>query len=349
MASAVFQQDPDAQATFLTSHRDIDRVVLENSFVADDKRCSIISLSVTQPPGLKWSNISQTRALAGSVLRCRRRFKSISTHVVFATGGFASLPGLLAAKRSRIPTVLFEANTQPGKITRWWKPLATARFCAWPAEKVPLLTDFKCVGMPVRSWNTDTTNETHSSMTLESRRILIVGGSQGSQRLNEIVHAALPRLKLPYGWEILHQTGSNIRPVIVTQSGQPRITTKPYLDDLPGTLESSAFVISRAGAVTLGEIAATGCPSILVPLSTAALNHQQSNAEFLRQQGAALVIDETGSHPQVDLANAVHALVNNHSSRQMMSQAARLLHRPNAADEIARSLIELSDLTQRNH
>ena len=201
----------------------------------------------------------------------------------------------------------------------------------------------------MRSWNTDTTNETHSSMTLESRRILIVGGSQGSQRLNEIVHAALPRLKLPYGWEILHQTGSNIRPVIVTQSGQPRITTKPYLDDLPGTLESSAFVISRAGAVTLGEIAATGCPSILVPLSTAALNHQQSNAEFLRQQGAALVIDETGSHPQVDLANAVHALVNNHSSRQMMSQAARLLHRPNAADEIARSLIELSDLTQRNH
>ncbi|MCH2201513.1 MAG: UDP-N-acetylglucosamine--N-acetylmuramyl-(pentapeptide) pyrophosphoryl-undecaprenol N-acetylglucosamine transferase [Fuerstiella sp.] len=349
VAEALFHRDPDAQVTFLTSGRRVDQVVLKNSFVADDERCSIVALSVTQPPGLTFSGASHAWALADSVLRCRRQFRSISTHVVLATGGFASLPGLLAAKQCRIPTVLFEANTRPGKINQWWKPLATARFSAWPVADVPRLADFVYVGMPVRSWTAEAKEKQLSSEISGIRRILIVGGSQGSRRLNDIVHAALPLVKLPDDWQILHQTGTDKRSFISTQCSRHNMTTKSYIDHLPDALRQSAFVISRSGAVTLGEIAATGCPSILIPLSTAALSHQNSNAEFLRNQGAAIIVNETGAHPEIDLANAIHTLVNDTSSRQTMSQAAQLLHRPDAASDIARSLLELADRSQHNN
>ena len=346
IAEALLTFDPHAQLTFLTSGRDIDGIVLRNSFVANDKRCTIIRLPMTQPPRINRSGPSHTWILWKSILRCCRVLKQRPAAAMLSTGAFASVPGLLAAKCLRIPVVLFEANVVHGKVNQRWARHAVLRLGGWPTKNSPTDSDFRYVGMPVRSVVPARTNS--QSVTQESKvqQILIVGGSQGSHRLNDIVRAALGKMSLSEHWKILHQTGSNDASYIQPNCGRCNISTIPYIDDLPQALSRSEFAISRAGAVTLGEIAATGCPSILVPLSVSAENHQQKNALQFVKCGAAVLVDESSPQAVDDMVSAINQLIRDVEIREAMSEAARSLHQPRASDRIAKLLIEVADRTQ---
>ncbi|MEO2031980.1 MAG: glycosyltransferase [Planctomycetaceae bacterium] len=347
IAKALLTLDTDAQVTFLTSGRDVDRIVLEHSFVATDQRCTVIPLSLTQPPRLDRSGPAQIRALWKSIGLCRRVFAQQPVGALLSTGAFASVPGLLAAKRSKIPVILFEANAQPGKVNRWWKRCAALSLSGWPPDCAKDDVGFEYVGMPVRPDVTSTTTTNPAAAESDHGQILVLGGSQGSRRLNSMVRAAISQTRLPSDWHVLHQTGDceTDEPAFGNQN---RVTTVAYLDSLGSELHRSAFVISRAGAVTLGELAATGCPSILVPLHSAAENHQHQNAARFVRQGAALLVEETGADAVQELLGAIHRLVSDAKTRAAMRQAAQSLHQPGAAQHVAELLLQLADQTQRN-
>lgn len=343
VAEQLLTRRPDAHITFLTSGRDIDRVVLQHSVIANDERCKIVPLSLTQPPGLSWSGVMHAWALGDSVLKCRRLLRQIAADVMLATGAFASVPALLAAKRMNLPVLLFEANAVPGKVNRWWAQYASSLLSGWPQPASEHRSAFEYVGMPVRPGGSLTSDPSTALLRPDRQQILIVGGSQGSQRLNELVNSALPMTELPERWSVLHQTGANdsICPLEGYESNAVR--TIPFIDDLVYEMSQSAFVIGRAGAVTLGELAATECPAVLVPLSSAAADHQRRNAEHFVEHGAAVLVDETASTAVDDMAGAINRMISDQDLRNAMSEAAGLLHRANAADEIARRLIEVTE------
>ncbi len=347
IAEAVLTLDADAHLTFLTSGRNVDRTVLGNSFVATDTRCTIIPLSLTQPPRPGRSGPSQVRALWKSIRQCRQVFTTKPVGALLSTGAFASVPGLLAAKWLQIPVILFEANAEPGKVNRWWRRRASMHLSGWPPADAEEKDGFgfQYVGMPVRSDITSRTTPGPSTVESGYCQILVLGGSQGSQRLNNMLRAAISQARLPKDWHVLHQTGANDA-VQQSYENRNRITTAAYINDLGSELNRSAFVISRAGAVTLGELAATGCPSILVPLHSAAGNHQRKNAARFVSHGAALLVEETAANAVQELLSAIDRLISDEQTRDAMRQAAQSLHQPGAADHIARLLLELANRPQ---
>ena len=172
----------------------------------------------------------------------------------------------------------------------------------------------------------------------DRRRILILGGSQGSESINRIVSNALciqqPNVE---DWEIVHQTGEAqagaIQEKYLEHGIAARVTA--FLPDMGAELASAGIVISRAGAVTIQELACAGIPAILIPLSGAAENHQALNAQLLEQIGAAVVVDERSPEASVLCASSLSRLVADSEARYRMTSAARTVGPPGFDWDIA--------------
>jgi UDP-N-acetylglucosamine--N-acetylmuramyl-(pentapeptide) pyrophosphoryl-undecaprenol N-acetylglucosamine transferase len=182
--------------------------------------------------------------------------------------------------------------------------------------------------------------------TSASPRVLVVGGSQGARGVNELVMAAVKELAAKNAVpEILHQTGQpdldrcveHYRSLGVAE----RVQVQPFIEDMAAAYGAADVVIARAGAMTLAELAIAGRPAILIPLPTAADDHQTRNAGRFVQAGAALMLDQrTATGP--DLAAMLTDLSIDASRRATMSIAMRTLARPQAAQAIVDRLEKLA-------
>jgi len=341
VSEQLLELTPDCSVSFLTSGREIDQVVLGHSSLANDGRCEIVVLPVTESPRLDVSAFRHLQALGRSVRQCRHLLQRRSANVVMGTGAFASLPGLIAARYLKIPIVLFEANAAPGRVNRWWSKYATARFSGWMTDDQATSHKFEFVGMPTTSGQeTVLTGTTGDSNT---QQLLIVGGSQGSQRLNELVVSAITQTGLPANWHILHQTGSGKLPTPWPRNLSDRVRITDFIADLPQQISDSTVVISRAGAVTISEITTAGRPCVLVPLRNTAEDHQQINAKRIANAGASAIVDEHSPHAIDELVSALQSLLNDEDARSRMQRQSQTLQRPGAARLIARRLLELAE------
>jgi UDP-N-acetylglucosamine--N-acetylmuramyl-(pentapeptide) pyrophosphoryl-undecaprenol N-acetylglucosamine transferase len=178
----------------------------------------------------------------------------------------------------------------------------------------------------------------------DSRRILIFGGSQGAHAINVAMVEAAARLAASgVRLAITHQTGERDLDLVrdAYQRAGLEARVEAFIFQIDGEMKAADVVISRSGATTLSELAASGRPSILVPLPTSTDDHQRKNAEVVAAAGAAVVIEErelkTGA-----LGDAVAALLSDPDRRREMSRAAARLARPDAAARIADRVEELS-------
>jgi UDP-N-acetylglucosamine--N-acetylmuramyl-(pentapeptide) pyrophosphoryl-undecaprenol N-acetylglucosamine transferase len=174
-------------------------------------------------------------------------------------------------------------------------------------------------------------------------RILIVGGSQGSHAINVAMVEAAPQLAAhPGGLAITHQTGE--RDLELVSDGYSRAglqaRVEPFLFAMDREVSAADLVICRAGATTLAELTAAGRPSVLIPLPTAADDHQRKNAEVLAAAGAAELIEQTRLTGAL-LAERITALIGDETRLTAMALAARHLARPDAALVIADKAFEL--------
>jgi UDP-N-acetylglucosamine--N-acetylmuramyl-(pentapeptide) pyrophosphoryl-undecaprenol N-acetylglucosamine transferase len=265
-------------------------------------------------------------------------------------GAFASIPGVLAANRLGLPVVLLEQNCLPGRATRvlssrarltvFGMRVADERIREWPS---PTIT----CGIPVRAGIRDLVKLPVNRVS-DRQRILVMGGSQGAESVNTIVTTALCEGKLvPPDWEIVHQTGEGQIDAVLAQYQCCGVDARvaAFLPDIPTELAAASIVVSRAGASTIQELACAGVPSILIPLSTSAEDHQMVNARMMENIGAAVVIDERNLLERNMFATTLGRLITDPEHRQRMAHAARTVATPDAAKDIARILIDIAGRT----
>lgn len=264
---------------------------------------------------------------------------------VLAMGGFTSAPPVFAGKDVGARTFLHESNTIPGKSNRFLSRFVDAAFVGFPDAAGKLRTKKTFVtGTPVRpQFSPSAIRNPESAIALgfdPARPImLVVGGSQGARGLNDLVLSALPLLKHK-GWQWLHLTGAaDFKKVEAVYSALGiRAEVKPFLAEMDLALGASTACVSRAGASSLAEIAATRLPSALVPLPTAADNHQFFNARAFEKSGAAKLLEQNKTTPE-QFAAALTALAEDAALRSQMQAALGQWHEPQAARQIAANIL----------
>lgn len=288
------------------------------------------------------------------ILRAIVRIFFIYPDVVFGKGGYASFPTLFAARLFRIPVVIHESDVVPGRVNRWAGKFATRIAISFPeaAHYFPT-SKVAHTGNPIRKAALLPAREgAFEFLKLEHEVpvLLVLGGSQGAQGLNEVLLSALPQLLEHY--QIVHQTGvGNLKEVegrarVVLANANHKERYKPfgYLNDLAVRMSAGAanLVISRAGS-TIFEIAAWGLPSIMVPLQkeVAADDHQTKNAFAYARSGACVVIEQNNLTPGL-LVSEIGRILGSPETMHKMSTAARGFARVDAAKTIANALVDIA-------
>jgi UDP-N-acetylglucosamine--N-acetylmuramyl-(pentapeptide) pyrophosphoryl-undecaprenol N-acetylglucosamine transferase len=287
------------------------------------------------------------------IIRSVLRIFFLYPDVVFGAGGYASFPTLLAARLFRIPVVIYATDTVPSRVNRWAGKFAVKIAISFPeaAEFFPK-EKVAFTGNPVRKAAMMPAREgAHEFLKLKHELpiLLVVGGSQGSQAINDALLDALPKLLQKY--QVVHQTGeANIKDVEgrakIVMGDSPlieRYKVFDYLNDLGLRMAAgaSALVISRAGAGTIFEIATWGLPSILIPIPEEISHDQTKNAFAYARTGASVVIEQNNLTPGV-LVSEVDRILENKDLARQMGEKARGFSRPDAAKLIATALMEIA-------
>jgi len=216
---------------------------------------------------------------------------------VLGMGGFASGPGGLMAWLIRKPLLVHEQNAIPGLTNKILARLATVVLQAFPA----VFKDAVTTGNPVRQSICEISKpEERFASRRGNLRVLVVGGSLGAVKLNEILPRALAKIAPQHRPEVIHQTG--MKNIEAAQAGyqQAGVAAKveAFIDDMPAVYEWADMVICRAGAMTIFELAAAGVASILVPYPYAVDDHQTHNAQYLVAAGAAIIKQQDELTPE---------------------------------------------------
>ena len=272
--------------------------------------------------------------------------------VVFSKGGYASFPVVFAARILRIPVIIHESDSVPGKVNLWAGKFAARVAISYPeAEKYFPKDKVAFTGNPIRSeLKIPLTEGVAEFLHLEEGVpvIFIIGGSLGSQIINEGIIDALPRLISKY--QIIHQTGKdNIEGTkglaeIVFGDNEKYSRYRPfdYLNawEMRMAAGLADLVISRGGS-TIFEIASWGLPSIIVPITSSNGDHQRQNAFSYARKGACVVIEEANFSTNI-LVSEIDRLMDDPAERGKMGKAAKLFASPEAAEKNAKEILEIA-------
>jgi UDP-N-acetylglucosamine--N-acetylmuramyl-(pentapeptide) pyrophosphoryl-undecaprenol N-acetylglucosamine transferase len=282
-------------------------------------------------------------------------WKLIGRHqpsVVLGVGGYSSGPVLLAARLRGVPTIVHEANAFPGLANRTLARFVTTVAVAF-AEAGPRMKrkDAVVTGNPIRAEFFEV-GDRRSRLSGQAglpvlHRLVLFGGSQGSRILNDTMAGALLFLaRHKDTLAIVHQTGPNelekVRAAYRTSAFADTARVVPYLDPIVDEIASADVVVSRAGAMTIGELAAIGREAILVPFAAATNNHQELNARVVERAGGAVVITEKELSPE-RLAGAIGEILADPSRAARMGAAAKTLAMPQAT----KTIVDLVERIQR--
>jgi UDP-N-acetylglucosamine--N-acetylmuramyl-(pentapeptide) pyrophosphoryl-undecaprenol N-acetylglucosamine transferase len=297
---------------------------------------------------MEWINIGGLRGkgvltllaapfrLLRAVVQCLRVMWSQRPDVVVGLGGYVSGPGGVAAWLARRPLVIHEQNAIAGFTNRWLARLAQRVLTAFPGAFAAGIPSTQ-IGNPVR-------REFFAAIAPAERfasrgaviRVLVVGGSQGAARLNELVPQAVAMIAAGQPLTIRHQTGARGLDAVrdaYARAGVPANATA-FIDDIAREYAEADLVICRAGALTISELAAVGVAAILVPFPKAVDDHQTRNAGFLVDAGAALLMPEATLTVE-SLAAALSRLCADRGQLRQMAERARALAKPHATEELA--------------
>jgi UDP-N-acetylglucosamine--N-acetylmuramyl-(pentapeptide) pyrophosphoryl-undecaprenol N-acetylglucosamine transferase len=246
-----------------------------------------------------------------------------------------------------IPTAIQEQNSYPGITTRLLAPRVDCVFLAYKESLVHLknLKNYRLVGNPVRA-NIKTTNckeaEKYFGLKHDLPTILIFGGSQGSHNINMAIDGMLSK-KILKRVQIIWQTGEmNFDHYKNKYKNFTDISLciLPFIDRMDYAYSASHLAITRAGAMTISELAAAGLPAILIPYPYATANHQQKNAQTIVNGGGALLIEDNSNLTE-SLSSAILTLLASPDQIEHMGKKIHEFHNSDTMAQIAEELAEL--------
>jgi UDP-N-acetylglucosamine--N-acetylmuramyl-(pentapeptide) pyrophosphoryl-undecaprenol N-acetylglucosamine transferase len=271
--------------------------------------------------------------------------------VVVGKGGYASFPALFAARLLRIPVIIHESDSVPGKVNKWAAKFAEKIAISYPeaAEHLPK-EKVALTGNPIRNDILIPMKEgAYELLKLEEGVpvIFVLGGSLGAKIINEAMLQAAPDIIEKY--QVIHQVGKKnlkemqdlMQVVIGYKENKERYKMFGYLDNQAMKMSGGVadLIISRAGS-TIFEIAAWGVPSIIIPISNSNGDHQRKNAYSYARAGAADVIEEKNLTPHL-LISEITRLVEDKQKREEMTHAAKEFSEPDAAAKIAEQVMNI--------
>ena len=282
--------------------------------------------------------------------RAARQFlKDNNVSVVVGLGGYASAATGRAAISLSVPLLLLEQNAVAGRATRWLAPAASVVCLAFDEARAGLPP-----GPRVFTTGTPTSAElswlaaqaTPPRRSRKQKQLLVLGGSGGSEQINEAVPRALYKLRhLLTSWRIVHQSGAGRDTSTRVLYGKLNLpaTVTPMIANMPTVLRETDLVVSRAGGTTLAELAAAAVPAVLVPYPRAADDHQRANAEAMAAGGGCCCV-ESGSAVRLDddLISAITPLLTDRQLRGEMSANIRQFARADATEAVVSLVLELA-------
>jgi UDP-N-acetylglucosamine--N-acetylmuramyl-(pentapeptide) pyrophosphoryl-undecaprenol N-acetylglucosamine transferase len=292
-----------------------------------------------------WRNARWPVLLPRLWAACTKVLDAEQPRLVVGTGGYASGPILLAARRRGIPVALQEQNAFPGLVTRWAARWARQVHLGFPEAESRLrpgsTTRIHALGNPIVPPGAVDRTAARVGLGLPAGGpvVLVMGGSQGARVLNEALAEALDADALGEA-AVLWSTGRLTHDRFKGYGRTPNVQIRPFWDPIGAAYAAADLVVGRAGAMTLAELTAWGLPSVLVPLPTAAADHQTANAVALERAGAAVHLPERAVTASV-LAETVRGLLRDPARLAAMADAARRRGQPHAARAVAECLLTL--------
>ena len=343
IANAIKEQVPDAQFLFVGAEG---RMEMEKVPAAG---YAIEALPIR---GFQRGSIIRNLALPWRLLRsmwkARRLVRTFKPDVAVGVGGYASAPTLAAAQRMQVPTLIQEQNSFPGK-TNIYLAKRVDRICVaypgmerfFPADRI-LMT-----GNPVRQEVVRLTGKRARGLEQFQLQdgppvVFVTGGSLGARGVNRGIEAALPLLKQA-GVQLIWQTGT---PYLeharraVDAIGYDGCRVLEFVARMDLAYAVADVVVARAGAISVSELSLVGLPAVLVPLPTAAEDHQTMNARSLTDRSAAVLVRD--DRAVEELGPAVMGLVEDPAERARLRAAILTLGHANAADHIAAEVLRLA-------
>ncbi|MBC8208253.1 MAG: undecaprenyldiphospho-muramoylpentapeptide beta-N-acetylglucosaminyltransferase [Desulfobulbaceae bacterium] len=338
-AQALQRRFPGTQVLFLGTGRRIDRGSLAHAGFAS----RTIHCQGLMGKGIG-ARLKALLLLPWALLESVWHIVRFRPQLVIGVGGYVTGPVIVAARVLGRPTLIHEQNSVPGLANRKLGRLADRVCVSLPASTAYFPEDkARLTGNPVREDILDLATMSKPAggqvMTL-----LVLGGSLGAHRVNELVVEALGYLSPEQraGLHLIHQTGPGDEAEIRRAYGQLGVSAdvRGFFDDMAHIYRQADFVVSRAGATSLAELAVLGLPALLIPYPYAADNHQEQNGRYYVNGGGALMFREQELGGEV-LAVELGRLLGDPGRRQQMGQAMRNLGLPGAADEIVGVCLEL--------
>ncbi len=287
---------PDVRFEFFCTERSIDARILSKWNVP-------FTTQPVRPFGLNpRSAIRFLRAWRQSIKLCTDLFSRESPAVVVGAGGFGSGPAVKAALKRGIPTALLNPDAIPGRANRYLGRQVRAIYAQWDgaAACFPASSTVIVTGCPVRKEFSDPgSGMEHALFGLDPalKTLLITGASSGARTINEAVMDLASDLAQVNGWQILHISGEldAKRLEEAYEVANVRASVVPFTHEMAAALRIANLALSRAGAVTLAELAVTTTPAVLVPYPFHKDDHQTANAKMLVRQGSAIRITDLKS------------------------------------------------------
>ena len=276
----------------------------------------------------------------------------IMPDVIFAKGGFVSYPALRAGKLFKIPIIIHESDSVPGRVSKWAGKFATKVAVSYK-EASEFFDEDKVAytGNPVRNEVSQILKSGAAEyLGLEEGIpvVFVMGGSSGAKIINNVILETLPRLVEKY--QVIHQTGkSNFQEVtrsadVILKDNAHKNRYRPfdYLNSLSMRMSAGAanMIISRGGS-TIFEIALWGVPSIIIPITDSNGDHQRKNAYNFARSGGCVVIEEANLNAEIIL-NEIERIINNQRVREIMVEGMKKFARPDAADLIAKEVLKIA-------
>ena len=285
--------------------------------------------------------------VAGRLLReVARLFENEAPAAVIGTGGYASGPVVWWAARHGIPTAIQEQNAYPGLASRWLSGRVRHVYLGLP-EAARLLkfgkrTQVFDTGNPITPPTPERKAAAMKKFGLDGSRpvVLVTGGSQGALAINRAVAGWLEAAGGLPDATMIWVTGRGSHEEFARYHHPPHVHVIDFLDPMADGYAVATLVVSRAGMITVAELCAWGIPSILIPLPTAAADHQTHNARALESAGASRFLSQSELTPK-NLAAAVAVLLEDTNQRKQMSERALSRGRPRAARDIVSNLLTL--------
>ena len=345
IARAMVSIDPEVEPFFIGARRGIEKDVLPGAGF-EHELLDLHPLYRARP----WEN---WKTLAGAMTAWQKIGQRVSAYkpaAVVATGGYVSGLTLAYATMKKIPFVIQEQNSYPGLTTRFFSRYAAQIHLGFPEARRWITPSAKTQvfdsGNPIEPLPADAHDKRKGRAAWDfpadrGTVLLIYGGSQGSQAMNEAVSGWV-RSGTPDDLFIIWATGRGNHEKYASLESE-RVKVRPYLAPVTDAYRAADLAVSRAGAMATAELCAWGLPMILVPLPTAAADHQTTNARALESAGAAVFMPQSQLSPAT-LTQAVIALVSDPTRRSALAAHALERARPRAAEQIAEAILGLINL-----